>query len=293
MKIIYKSIFILLSAILLFSSNAAAEIAWETGVSLQLKETPVEVVLSEDGKWSFVLTEQHNVLIYSMADGTLVDSIPVPASTTGFDISATGEFLFLVNKGQKVIQGINIEFIKQIDITDAPFMGKSDAPVTIVLFGDFQCSYCAKMGEFFDQVFARYPDKIKLVFKNFPLRVHKYAVNAAMAALAADKQGRFWEFHDLLFKYSKQLNDKKVEEIARQLGLDYELLNKDMNNPAIRRRLQQDMNDGIRAGVTGTPTIFVNGRELKKRSLENISKLIDEAVKKAAKLPIASETAGK
>jgi protein-disulfide isomerase len=291
MKIIYKSIIILLSAILLFNSNAAAEVVWESGLNLQLTETPVEVVLSEDGKWSFVLTEQHNVLIYSMADGMLVDSIPVPGSTTDIDISATGEFLFLVNRGQKVIQGINIDFIKQIDITDAPFMGMADAPVTIVLFSDFQCPYCSKMGSFFDEVFARYPDKIKLVYKNFPLRFHQYAAKAALAALAADKQGRFWEFHDLLFKHSKELSDKKVEEITKELGLDYERLKKDMNSPAIRQRLQQDMNDGAQAGVTGTPTVFVNGRELKKRSLENISKLIDEAIKKAADLSRPSETA--
>ncbi|MCJ7540225.1 MAG: DsbA family protein [Desulfobacterales bacterium] len=122
--------------------------------------------------------------------------------------------------------------------------------------------------------------KVKLVFKNFPLRRHKYAMKASMAALAADKYGKFWKFHDQLFLEHDKLSDQKIREIARNLGFNSEEFEKMMKNPEILTKIQQDILDGRQAGITGTPTVFVNGRRLKDWSLNGLQMLIDKELKK-------------
>jgi protein-disulfide isomerase len=122
--------------------------------------------------------------------------------------------------------------------------------------------------------------KVKLIFKNFPLRRHKFAMKAAMAALAADKQGKFWKFHDQLFLEYDKLSDQKIGEIARNLGFNSEEFEKMMKNPKISAKIQQDILDGQEAGITGTPTIFVNGRRLRDMSLNGLQMLIDKELNK-------------
>ena len=131
-----------------------------------------------------------------------------------------------------------------------------------------------------EQVLEKNPDKVKLVFKNFPLRNHKFAMEAAIAALAAEKQGKFWEFHDLLFKDYNRLNEQKVKEIAQQLKLDMEKFEKDRKEPGIRTLINRDIAEGNRTGVGGTPTIFINGRLLRNRSMAGFQELIEKALKK-------------
>jgi protein-disulfide isomerase len=122
--------------------------------------------------------------------------------------------------------------------------------------------------------------KVKLVFKNFPLRSHKYAMKAATAALAAENYGKFWQFHDQLFNEYDKLNDQKFKEIARNLGLNVREFEKEMKNPKIVTKIQKDVLDGREAGITGTPTIFVNGRRLKDFSLNGLQMLIDKELGK-------------
>jgi protein-disulfide isomerase len=131
-----------------------------------------------------------------------------------------------------------------------------------------------------EQVLEKNPNEVKLVFKNFPLRNHKFAMPAAIAALAAEKQGKFWEFHDLLFKDYNSLNEQKVKEIAQQLNLDMEKFEKDQQDPRLRAMINQDLAEGNRAGVGGTPTVFINGRLLRNRSTDGFQELIEKALKK-------------
>ena len=133
-----------------------------------------------------------------------------------------------------------------------------------------------------EQVLEKNPDKVKLVFKNFPLRNHKFAMPAAIAAHAAEKQGKFWEFHDLLFKDYNRLNEQKVKEIAQQLNLDMEKFEKDQQDPQIKAMINRDVSEGTRAGVRGTPTIFINGRLLRNRSMAGFQQLIDKSLKSAS-----------
>jgi len=130
-------------------------------------------------------------------------------------------------------------------------------------------------------VLEQYPNDVKLVFKNFPLtRIHKSSLAAAVAALAANEQGKFWEFHTELFKNGSKLSDDKIVEIAKGLGLDMEQFKQDEGNPALTSMVQRDLKDGVAAGVRGTPTIFVNGRMLEQRSLPGFKKIIDEELAK-------------
>jgi protein-disulfide isomerase len=125
-----------------------------------------------------------------------------------------------------------------------------------------------------------YPGQVKVVHKNFPLRNHKYAGKAAAASLAADKQGRFADFSEELFKNARALSDKKVEEIVAQLELNQEQFKKDWNAPETAAQVSKDMKDGQQAGVRGTPTIFVNGRRLRQRSVQGFQVLIERELEK-------------
>lgn len=113
-----------------------------------------------------------------------------------------------------------------------------------------------------------------------PLNYHKFADPAARASMAAHKQGKFWEFHDELF-LTKPLNNDAINNIAVKLGLDIEQFNKDMSSPEIKQQIQKDLLDAQKAGVTGTPTIFINGKKLKNRSPQGFQALIDAELKAA------------
>ena len=138
-----------------------------------------------------------------------------------------------------------------------------------------------------EQVLEKYSEEVKIVFKNFPLRNHKFAMKAATAALAAGSQGKFWEFHDLLFKNYNRLNDQKIRDIALSLGLDEGEFEKKMKDPALQGRVRQDILDGRQVGVRSIPTVFINGRFLRNRNLQDFQAAIDKELqrlcKKAAK----------
>lgn len=131
-----------------------------------------------------------------------------------------------------------------------------------------------------EQLLKKYPSQVKLVFKNFPIRSHKYAVKAATAALAAERQEKFWEFHDMLFKNYNRLNDQKIQEIAGLLGLDEIELKKQQQDPAITAQIRQDYEDGIKLGVRGTPTLFINGKKLQDRSMGGMESIIEKELQK-------------
>jgi len=132
-----------------------------------------------------------------------------------------------------------------------------------------------------EQVLGQYPKEVKVVFKNYPLQNHKFAMKAAIAALAAGSQGKFWEFHDLLFKDYNRLNDEKVKEIAMKLGLDEQEFGKKTADPQIVQKIRQDYMDGVNVGVSGTPTLFVNGKLLRNRSMDGFKEIIGKELGKA------------
>ena len=134
-----------------------------------------------------------------------------------------------------------------------------------------------------EQVLEKYPQDVKVVFKNFPLQNHKFAMKAAVAALAAESQGKFWEFHDLLFENYNKINDQKIQDIAVAVGLNLEEYEKMKKDSGTQGRVRRDLSDGRRAGVRGTPTVFINGKRLKDRSLQGFQVAIDKQLEKLAK----------
>jgi protein-disulfide isomerase len=127
-----------------------------------------------------------------------------------------------------------------------------------------------------------YPKEVKLVIKHFPLTMHRFARPAAMAAMAAEKQGKFWEMHEKLFANQFGLSDTKIEEIARGLGLNMEKFNQDLKDPEIGSLIDRDLSNGRQINVlrTGTPSIFINGKLLTQRSLPGFKQAIEAELTK-------------
>jgi protein-disulfide isomerase len=138
-------------------------------------------------------------------------------------------------------------------------------------------------------VLEQYPEDVKMIFKNYPLAYHAFAKKAAIAAAAAQKQGKFWEYHDRLFENYERLDDQKFREIARELSLDLEQFEKDMNDPATILRVDKDYQLGQNAGVEGTPTIFINGSIVKARTLKELRTIVEDNIEKARKRAASSE----
>lgn len=141
---------------------------------------------------------------------------------------------------------------------DGPYKGSADADVIIVEFADFQCPHCRTAAAAMEQVYDRFGDDVGIFFKNFPVG-GPVAEQAARAALAAGEQGRFWEMHQLLFEHQRQLDRRRIERFARQLGLNMDRFRQDMNSQEITGQIVADQQEGAEAGVRGTPTIFING----------------------------------
>jgi len=130
-------------------------------------------------------------------------------------------------------------------------------------------------------VLEKHPNKIKVVFKNFPLSsIHPFAHQAALAALAAHAQGKFWEFHNKLFENYKALSDARIQEIAKELKLDMEKFNRAIQDPSLQKLIARDIADGRGAGVEGIPALFVNGKLPPEGSLRGLEDLIEAELKK-------------
>jgi len=142
----------------------------------------------------------------------------------------------------------------------SPSMGPANAQITLVEFSDFQCPYCAAAVPEIQAILQAYPKQVKLIFKQYPLDFHNQAELAAAAALAANKQGKFWAMHDAMFANRTDLSRENLLALATKNGLDVDRFKTDLDSTEIHEAVVRDIQDGERAGVEGTPTIFVNGR---------------------------------
>mgnify|MGYP002641321370 CR=1 FL=1 len=146
-----------------------------------------------------------------------------------------------------------------MNLSTAPAMGPDNAPIELVVFSDFQCPYCSRFAEPAKQLQRHYGDRARLVFMQFPLPSHQNAHLAAEAALAAHAQGKFWQMHDLLFENRQSLNRESLEKLAAQIGLDMPQFRQELDQQLYKLIIQKQMEAGKAAGVTGTPTLVVNG----------------------------------
>jgi protein-disulfide isomerase len=158
----------------------------------------------------------------------------------------------------------------KIDLQGAPILGNGNAPVTVVVFSDFECPFCRKGADRIRELEAKYPTQVRFAFKHLPLPFHERARPAAIAAIAAAKEGKFWELHDRFFANQRELDDVGAHLKAVGLVLD------EGKKASAETQLERDGVEAKRLGVTGTPTFFVNGKRLTgAQPLETFTAMID------------------
>jgi len=143
---------------------------------------------------------------------------------------------------------------------DSPLRGSTMAPVTIYEFSDFQCPHCKMASPHLKKIVEESNGKVKLIFKQYPLPGHPKAREAAKATIAAHKQGKFWEMHDLLFENQDRLTTANLDDYAKKLGLDVKKFKADMQSKETEKKIEADIAEGHAAGVDSTPSIYVNDR---------------------------------
>jgi protein-disulfide isomerase len=148
-----------------------------------------------------------------------------------------------------------------ISIAGDPVRGPANAKITIVEFSDFQCPYCAAAAAKVNALLAQYPHDVKLVFKQFPLEIHSQARLAAQASLAAAAQNKFWELHDKMFANFRRLSRESIVKMAQETGLDMAKFNQDWQNAQYKTQIDREVEEGVNAGVSGTPTFFIDGKK--------------------------------
>jgi protein-disulfide isomerase len=159
--------------------------------------------------------------------------------------------------------------------------GPADAKVTVVEFSDFQCPYCTKAAEMEQKLKEKYSDKVRFVFRHFPLPFHKEAFPASAAAIEAQRQGKFWEMHDKLFANQAAIGRADLEKYAGEIGLDVERVKMALDTNAHDAQVTADIELGKAVGVQGTPTLFINGARVNDPgNFEAVSKLIDAELAK-------------
>lgn len=247
-----------------------------------LDKAPLDIAQSVSDGRVFVLLEGGELLILA-ADGQQQERFRVGADVSSLAVSPDGQRLFLANAKSKEVQFVDLVQIQQLPVNNSPFKGAQNAPVTVTIFSDFQCPYCARLLPAMEQVMTAYPQQVRMVFKQFPLSMHKFAQPAALASLAARNQGKFWPLHDQLFANYNTLNEAKIRELAAAVGLDMARYDRDVANPALQQEIAADMQLGTQAGVRGTPAVYVNGKQLKDRSFSGFKQEIDAELKKLAK----------
>jgi protein-disulfide isomerase len=177
-------------------------------------------------------------------------------------------------------QPLSVELQAAIAAKDAPSFGPADAKVTVVEFSDFECPFCSRAADVTKQVRAKYSDKVRFVFRQFPLSFHKSAQGAAEAALAANAQGKFWEFHDKVFENQKNgLEKDALVKYAKETNVEVGAFKKDLESNKYAEAVKADLKLGESVAVNGTPTLFINGKRVSNPTdFSAVAKAIDEAL---------------
>lgn len=275
-------VLVALATLSAFGQTVRADVDYQVKKTIKTAGIPLATAISEDGQKFFVLNAGGKVEIYS-EQGEPLGTLELGASAKAITVAPGGDQLFVTDQENQAIRIVNLDFVVPINLAGSPFKGTEQAPVAIAVFSDFQCPYCSKIVPLLEQLLERNPNKIKVVFMNYPLPSHRYSGQAAVSALAAGRQGKFWEMHDKIFANYSNLNETKFVQFASELNLDLDRFNNDVKDPLLREKINADVNEGEKAGVHGTPTLFVNGRLVKNKSLSALQELIDAETKKSVK----------
>lgn len=263
---------------MLIAMIASAEIKIEQSKALKLGGEPLSIVQSVSDGRLFVLLEEGEVLILA-PNGQIQHKFNVDKEVKILQVSPDGQRLYLGKPKDKELLFIDLAAVYDLPVNNSAIKGPEDAPVTITVFDDFQCPYCARLVPVLEKVMQQYPTQVRIVFKHFPLSMHKFARQAAVASIAARNQGKFWQFHDELFANYNQLNEEKIRELAENTGLDMARFDQDIKNPAFLQEVNSDMQLGSKSGVRGTPAVFINGVQQRDRSINGFQQAIDAELK--------------
>ena len=193
---------------------------------------------------------------YITMDGKLLFPTVVDLSELEGNTAPTEEVV------EEVVEETNGVDISGLDFSDENVKGSTDAPVTMIIFSDFECPFCARAYETFVEVEETYGDSLQIIFKNYPLSFHQYAQKAAEAGECANDQGMFWEMHDMMFENAEALTVDDLKDYASAIGLDTETFNACLDSGEKEAEVTADMNEGIALGISGTPTFIINGEML-------------------------------
>ena len=170
--------------------------------------------------------------------------------------------------------------------SETPSLGNPKAEITITEFAEFKCNYCVALSPVLKQLVAESNGTVRLLFKHFPIKNHQGSAMVSSAAQAAHRQGKFWEMYDLLFKDFNKQSLEDLMQYARNLGLDVSRFKADMEDPKLVALIEKDKMEGVRAGVKGTPTLFINGKIYNLRNDEAFLKdIINEEAERMGKTP--------
>ncbi len=254
------------------ASTAHAKVSFEPILTQQMDDPIMDVASDPDEDLIFFLTPSA-VLPFSIKEKAVIDRIPLKAAFSRIGL-LSDDRLILTGNDPSRFSIIQYSRIYPIDITHRAFKGAADAKVILVVFDDYQCPYCARLERFIEQVLGQFPNEVKYVIKHFPLSSHSFAFQGAMAALAAGEQGKFWEFHGRLLENHDQVDEQKILDIAGELALNMEQFTKDRQLASSHELIQADLRNGKEIGVTGTPSVFINGKRIRNRELGKLPELI-------------------
>jgi protein-disulfide isomerase len=270
---------IMLVASVSMSTAQLIDVDWTQLQEFKLDSPPLDVVSTPDGELVFILMSA-KVVIYKKGSLKPLNQIPTDPGYDRMAYAADSRMLILTNRATQEFKSIRVSRVFEISVEGSPYMGPENAPVTIAVFDDYECGYCARMEATFSQLLAQYPQKIKLVIKQYPLRSHPMARESAITAIAAHQQGKFWEVHSQIFANQKDLSTQKLDEIAESAGLDMTQFKQDLLSQQVLSLIVRDVREGQKIGVSGTPTIFINGKHVTDRRFQNLSKLIEQELVK-------------
>ena len=175
--------------------------------------------------------------------------------------------IYIVKKIQTINNGTDAKYLEEqrqsyldaVNGKNVSFWGPEDAPITIIEFSDFACPYCQESYIGLKAIRKKYEDKVKIIYRDYPL--HDNSIFLSLSAKCAGEQGKFWEMHDKLFKSQEDLTNDSIKKIANDLRLDMEAFNDCYDNDKYQGNIQKDLAAGVKAGVEGTPTLFINGEK--------------------------------
>jgi protein-disulfide isomerase len=245
--------------------------------TFNLESPPRDVAVSADGEWIFVLAKDGKIHVFD-SRGQKNDTLSPNIKVDGIEAGPRPDRLFLRSEGGKAVQLLQVEPIRDIPAAGSPSKGPADAPVEIVVFSEFECPHCARLSPVLNDIAEAFPETVRVVYKHFPLRRHEMSQPAALAAYAAQRQGKFWEYHHRLYENFNELTPEFLAEAAEALELDMERFENDRNSAEAMAAVQRDLAHAREAGVRGVPAVYVNGRSLKSRSIEGFQELIEKGL---------------